>query len=364
MRIVVTGGGTGGHVYPALEIAKAARDAGHTVLYLGSHRGQEGKLCRDLGFEFEGFPSEPITSWKSVRGWRAAVNIWRSARMARNRLAEWGADAVFSTGGYSSAPVVQGAKEAQIPYVIHEQNTVPGRTNRILGRHAFAVATTFRRGAEHFPGVRVERTGMPIRRELRQGAQGSLFGPATPDLKPLILVMGGSQGAVALNEAAISTAVRMANAGVHWLVVAGTKNYEGMHESKRKLGIGDELDIRAYLNAEEMANALFRASVVVCRSGGSLAELAVFRKPSVLVPLPIAMGNHQYFNAKEFADMGAAQILPQTDLAAASLEARIRAWIHDPGAMQTAAEALAEWDTPHAVSRILALVEEAASQKR
>lgn len=363
MRIVITGGGTGGHVYPALEIAKAARAAGHDTLYLGSLRGQEGKLCRELGFEFEGFPSEPIYSWKSPKGWRAFVNIWRSSLLAKRKLREWGADAVFSTGGYSSAPVVQAAKEARTPYVIHEQNTVPGRTNRILGRNAFAVATTFKNGHENFPGVRVERTGMPIRAELRNGGQTSLFGHPTPDHKPLILVMGGSQGAVALNEVAMATATRMASAKAHWLVVAGIKNYEGLHESKRKLGIGDEFDIRAYLNAEEMAAALFQASVIVCRSGGSLAEVACFRKPSVLVPLPIAMGNHQYWNAREFTDMGAAQILEQKDLSASTLEARLLAWLEDKEAYAHAQAALAEWDLPDATARILRLVEEAGSSK-
>jgi len=319
-------------------------------------------MCRENGFDFQGFPSEPIYSWKRPQGWRAFYNIWRSAAMARKRMIEWGADAVFSTGGYSSAPVVQGAKEARIPYVIHEQNTVPGRTNRILGKHAFAIATTFKTGHENFPGVRVERTGMPIRRELRASAQGSLFAHSTPDTKPLVMVMGGSQGAVVLNESAMACAIRMVSSGVHWLIVAGVKNYDGMHASMKKLGIGDEFDLRAYLNAEEMAASLFQASIIVCRSGGSLAELAAFRKPSILIPLPSSMGNHQYFNAKEFADMGAAMILEQKDLSSSTLEARIHAWLDDREAYAAAEKALADWDMPDAVERILRLVEEAGAR--
>lgn len=360
MRLVVTGGGTGGHVYPALEIARAAKAAGHQVLYLGSLRGQEGKLCHESGFEFAGFASEPITSWRKPRGWRAALRIYQASRKARAKLEAWRADVVFSTGGYSSAPIVQAAKVAGIPYVIHEQNTVPGRTNRLLGRHAAAIATTFRTGHEHFGKVKVVRTGMPIRQELRQSAQGNLFGHQSPDTKPLILVMGGSQGATRLNEAAMATATRMAGVGAHWLVAAGPKNYEGLLESKQKLGIGGEFDVRAFLDADEMASALFRASVVVCRSGGSLAELAAFRKPSVLIPLPIAMGNHQFTNAKEFEAMGAAMILEQSELATSTLEARIRHWLADPNAYQAAQEALADWDIPDAADRILALIEEAA----
>lgn len=360
MRLVVTGGGTGGHVYPALEIARTAREAGHEVLYLGSLRGQEGKLCNENGIEFVGYSSEPIRSWKKPQGWRAALKIIQASGRAKAKLMDWRADAVFSTGGYSSAPIVKAARSAGVPYVIHEQNTVPGRTNRLMGRHAAAIATTFKTGHEHFGKTRVVRTGMPIRGELRQSAQGNLFGHQTPDTKPLILVMGGSQGASRLNEEALATAVRMAGVGAHWLVAAGPKNFDAMLESKRKLGIGDEFDVRAYLDAEEMASALFRATVVVCRSGGSLAELAAFRKPSVLIPLPIAMGNHQFHNAKEFEAMGAALILEQSELASSTLEARIRHWLAEPQAYEQAQAALADWDLPDAAQRILSLVEDAA----
>lgn len=283
--------------------------------------------------------------------------------LAKRRLREIRPDVLFSTGGYASAPVVNAAKELGIPYVIHEQNTVPGRTNLLLSKRAYAVATTFKTGGEHFGSTPVRRTGMPIRRELRQSAQGSLFGHKTPNDKALILVMGGSQGAVVLNEAAIATATRMVNSNAHWLIVAGTKNFEGLHESVKKMAISAELDIRAYLNADEMANALFRASVVVCRSGGSVAELAAFRKPSVLVPLPSAMGNHQHYNAVEFENMGAAQLLPQKDMSASTLEARIRYWLDEPGNIENAHEALAEWDLPNAVENILDLLEEASGKK-
>jgi UDP-N-acetylglucosamine--N-acetylmuramyl-(pentapeptide) pyrophosphoryl-undecaprenol N-acetylglucosamine transferase len=364
MRIVVTGGGTGGHVYPAIEVAKAARDRGWEVCYFGSHRGQEGKICKDEGFDFQGFPSEPIYSIKSIKGLKAAGNIWRATQLAKKCLVAYRPQAVFSTGGYSSAPVVSAAKALGIPYVIHEQNTVPGRTNHYLAKRAYAVATTFFEAEKAFPGIKVVRTGMPVRRQLRSGAQGQLFGHETPHDKPLILVMGGSQGAVVLNEAAMSCAMRMSRTGAHWLTVAGTKNYDAMHSSLQKLAIGNEFDLRAYLDGDEMANALFKASVVVCRSGGSLAELAVFRKPSVLVPFPSAMGNHQYYNAKEFADMGAALILEQKDLEPALLEARILAWLDDPLVYENAQRALAAWDVPDAVDRILNLLAEAAASSR
>lgn len=361
MKLVVTGGGTGGHVYPALEIAQAARDEGWDVVYFGSNRGQEVKLCRDLGFEFHGFPSEPLYSLKTPRGWKAAMNIWKATGLAKRALAEAKPHAIFSTGGYSSAPVVSAARSLHIPYVIHEQNTVPGRTNRMLSKGAFAVATTFRSGAKAFGETRVVRTGLPIRRELRQSVQGRLnFDERTPHDRSLILVMGGSQGAVALNEAALSTATRMAGDNVHWMIVAGHKHYDGILETMKKLAIDAEVEFRAYLSADEMAHALFTAQVVVCRSGGSLAELAAFRKPSVLIPYPSAMGNHQLYNAKEFEAMGAAQVLPQSELTASTLQPRILHWLNDERAYVGAQQALAEWDIPDTNGRILQLLRDAS----
>lgn len=360
MRLVVTGGGTGGHVFPALEVARAARERGSEVLYLGSLRGQEGRACERVGMPFEGFGVEPLYSLRSWRGWRAAVKILRASGRAKASLRAFRADAVFSTGGYSSAPVVQAARSLGIPYVLHEQNTVPGRTNRLMSRAAFAVATVFRTGAEHFPGVRVVRTGQPIRRELRESAQGKLaFGHSAADPRPIVLVMGGSQGAAALNDAALATAVRMARTEVQWLHVTGPGHFESTINSMRRMGVGDYYQIKALLEADEMAAALFSCSLAICRAGGSLAELAAFRKPSVLVPLPTSMGNHQHLNAREFEEMGAASLLPQRDLQPSALEGRIRMWLHDEGMRAHAASALAGWDIPDAVDRVLALIGEA-----
>lgn len=365
MRIVVTGGGTGGHVFPALELARTCRDTGMDVLYLGSLRGQEGRLCKEHNFDFAGFPTGPLYSLKSIQGWKAAANIVRSTAMAKRALAAFRPEVVFSTGGYSSAPVVSAAKSMGIPYVIHEQNTVPGRTNRVLGKNAYAIATTFKTGGENFENPRVIRTGMPIRSELKEGMQGRLgFNTKAPSDRPMIFVMGGSQGAMSLNEAALATAIRMVGTRAHWLIAAGPKNYDAMLGSLKKLAVSEDIQIRAFLGPEEMAEAYSRAEVVVCRSGGSLAEVAAFRKPSVLVPLPTSFANHQLHNAEEFSKMGAAMLLPQSEMSPASLEVRIAAWLNDSDAYKGAQAALAEWDIPDASDRVLAILNDAAKSGR
>lgn len=363
MKIVVTGGGTGGHIYPALEVARELIAAGDEVAYFGSFRGQEGLACERAGVAFTAFPSEPLYRFTSLRGLKGALNLARSMVLARKALMRHRPDAVFSTGGYSSAPVVGAAERLGIPFVIHEQNTVPGRTNRMLSRNAHAVATVFRTGAEHFPGARVVRTGMPIRPEFRRGQQGSLGFETRPSNLASVLVTGGSQGASALNEAALSTATRMTDGSLHWLHITGPKHYEGMLETLRKFGVGDGYELRAFLQAEEISSAMFACTLAVCRSGaGTLAELAALRKPSVLIPYTAAFGNHQYTNALEFVDMGAALMLEEKDLIPSALESRILAWLHDEPLQQHAARALAEWDVPDAVQRIVTLVREAAQK--
>lgn len=348
MRIAITGGGTGGHVFPALEIARHAASHGHEVHYFGSLRGQEQAACSLAGVPFEGFASEPLVSLKTWRGWRAAARLLRATVRARRFLAAWNPDALFSTGGYSSAPVVASARRLRVPYVVHEQNSVPGRTNLLLSRGAACVATTFEATETHFVGRRVERTGLPVREDLRRVA------PAEPDAGQ-ILVVGGSQGASAVNEAA-SKAAEILGEGYHWMQVTGRANYE------RLSGIvsGPRARVVPFLESADMGRAYRSSWLVIGRSGaGTMSELAAFRLPSVLVPYPFAHAQHQLYNAKEFEDMGAADVLRQEELDPERLARAIRNW-EDAKRRLDAETALAVWDSPDASERILTLVEQAA----
>jgi UDP-N-acetylglucosamine--N-acetylmuramyl-(pentapeptide) pyrophosphoryl-undecaprenol N-acetylglucosamine transferase len=283
-------------------------------------------------------------------------------REASRSLVGFQPDVVFSTGGYASAPVVSAAKSLRVPYVIHEQNSVPGRTNRILGQSATCVCTVFESTAQFFPNGRARHTGLPIRKELRQSAQGRL--PMTHSIAkaaPIVLVMGGSQGSAAINDMALATAVRMSTTPVQWLHVTGAKHFEQTIASKDKMAVRSDYTVKAYLDADEMASALFSCSLAVCRSGaGTLAELAAFRKPSILVPFPTAFGGHQRLNALEFEKIGAAEVVEQSGLRAAVLETKIEGWLQDAGRRDRAAESLAAWDKPDAAERILGILEEAA----
>lgn len=337
-------------------MARLCAERGHELRYLGSLRGQEARLCESRGIPFEGFASEPVFSLLAPKGWVALSRLFRASGLARKSLMRSRPDAVFSTGGFSAAPVVRAARSLGIPYVLHEQNSIPGRSNRLFARGARAVATTFRQSAAHFPGCKVERTGLPVRKALRAAASAGRIAGAVPS----VLVIGGSQGSAFLNESMPAAAAQLGGE-VRFRHSAGPKHLAALEASLRSLQLGNRYEARAFYDEPNMAEAYKDASVVVARSGGTLAELAVFGLPSVLVPLPSAAANHQFFNAKEFADMGAAVIQNQADATPSSLAEALRFWLASPDRRQGAVIALAAWDVSDATERIVALIEETAA---
>ncbi|RYG21803.1 UDP-N-acetylglucosamine--N-acetylmuramyl-(pentapeptide) pyrophosphoryl-undecaprenol N-acetylglucosamine transferase [bacterium] len=343
MKLVLTGGGTGGHIYPALEVGRLAAERGAELRYLGSLRGQESKACERLGIPFEGFASEPLWSLKTPAGWRALIRLLRASGGAKRSMRRDRPDVVFSTGGYSAAPVMAAARSLGIPYVIHEGNSIPGRTMRMFAPKATTVCCTFRTTLEHLPNA--VRTGHPVRRELREAAQNR-------EETPLVVVVGGSQGARFLNEGVPQAARSLS--GLQWLHATGPAQYDAFKDAAKGI---EGYELLPYIEADRLSGAYAHAMLAVARSGSTLAEFAAFRLPSVLVPLPTSADDHQRHNALEFVKIGAATLCEQgkDDLAAA-----IREWTSDESKRLAAQTALAEWDIPDATSRLATIIEEAA----
>ena len=342
----MTGGGTGGHVYPALEVAKYSRAQGDEVVYFGSLRGQEGRASEAAGFAFRGFPSEPLYSLKSLRGLRSLAKLLRARGRAKSELRAYKPDAIFSTGGYSAGPVVAAARSIGIPYSIHEGNSVPGRSNLMFAKDATAFTTLFRATEKHAPGIRCIRVGNPIRRELREAASRRA---SEPDL---VLGIGGSQGSEFLNGCLPRAFSGDTLKHGRLLLVSGPNNFTSTSNVVNALRIEGRATVKSYLQTEEMLDAYCRASVVVGRSGSTLAEIAMFGIPSVLVPLPSAAGNHQFHNAMEFVEMNAAILLPQADATPSNMAEAIESWLGDRAKSEAAAVALRAWDMPNATETI------------
>lgn len=357
MRLIVTGGGTGGHIYPALEVARLARTRGFDVHYFGSLRGQESRLCADQGVPFIGFGSAPLYSLREPRGWQSVGRLALASLRAHGELSRHRPDVVFSTGGYSAAPVLFAARTKRIPSVLLESNSVPGRTTRMFIPNASAMAYVFQHTERFDTTGRGVRTGQPVRDALRLAAvrrQESAI--------PTVVVVGGSQGSAYLNDAVPRAA--MALPKVRFIHATGRANFESVAAKVAPLELGDRYRLVPYLEQAELMEAYQTAAVAVGRSGGTVAEFAVFGLPSVLVPLPQSADDHQRVNAQEFADMHAATIAPQSastpsNADVETLAVRIGQWIEDRAGRARAAEALRGWDVPDATERIVRLIEEA-----
>lgn len=350
MRLIITGGGTGGHVYPALEVGLAAREKGAEIAYFGSLRGMEREAAARAGVTFRGFPGEPLLGIKSLAGIRSRAQMLRAIGLAVLAVRQHKPDYVFSTGGYGAVPVVFAARLLKVPFGIHEANSLPGRSNRAFANSARAFTCTFRSTPSFLPEIKVRRTGHPIREGLRHSSI------PTPES---VLVMGGSQGSRFLNDLVYEVAQARPNLRVVHSV--GKGDFDRMRG--RSLSPGHE--VYAYLDAAEIAKAYGEASLVVGRSGSSLAEFAATRTPSILVPLPTSADHHQYYNAQEFADMGAADIFWQPGSVAApvpgvpgatatSLAEAIDAWVENPSRVEKARHNLGDWDRPDATRDIVA----------
>lgn len=350
MKLIVTGGGTGGHIYPALEVAKYARTQGDSVSYFGSIRGQEGKVSQAAGFPFEAFPSQPLYSLKSLRGVKAALALLKARGLARKALELASPDVVFATGGYSAGPVVSGAKAIGIPFVIHESNSVPGRANLMFAKEARALTTVFKATERYAPGVKCHRAGQPIRKELREAVANR---QPEPDF---VFCIGGSQGSEFLNGCVPRAFAGEALGSARLMIASGPKNLETTQKVVDGLGIGDRVSVKPYLDTSEMLDAYSRATVVIGRSGGTLAELAMFGIPSVLVPLPSAAGNHQLHNAEEFVSMNAATLLNQSDATPSAVSEAVSGWLADGLRRESARTALLNWDLPNATETIYGLL--------
>lgn len=361
MRLVVTGGGTGGHVYPALEVARYAREHGDEIVYLGSLRGQEGAASQREGFEFHGFRAEPLYSLKTPRGWKSGLILLRAVGIAKKLLRQAKPDVVFSTGGFSAAPVISGARSLKIPYVLFEANSIPGRTHRMFAPQASAFASVFHKTAERMSSIAVTRTGMPIRKALRDAAS-AVAGASRPRARVdehdsleraapatgVVLVVGGSQGSAFLNESVPKAAALLE--GVPFLHATGTKNFDASFRDD----LPTAYKMVPYLEQEAMLQGLSSAKLAVARSGGTLAEFACFRLPSVLVPLPTSADDHQLHNAREFEAMGAATLVEQKNATPERLAGAIRGWLERD--TSSAEQAMAEWDVPDATERIYGLI--------
>lgn len=271
----------------------------------------------------------------SIKGIRALLNLAKCSTLALRAMRQHPVDLVFGTGGYSSAPVMFAARKANVPHVIHEQNSVPGRTQLLAARTATRVCTVFFSSASYFPKDKTVRTGMPVR---------AIFREISTERNESVFVTGGSQGSARLN--AVVGEIRTQTDGLKWVHVVGKGN--------RGSASSDRYQIHDFLDSEGMARAMASCMTCVCRSGaGTLSEIVATRSRGIFVPLPTSFGNHQYVNAKELADGHATILLEERDLTTATLLAAIERSRN----YEVNEEVYSKWDCPRATQDIVDILE-------
>ena len=346
MRAILAGGGTGGHVIPALAIAQELR-ARHSadIKFIGTARGIETRLVPAAGFELAlievgalknvGFATRLATLWQLPKA------VLRSRRILR----EFRPDVVIGVGGYASGPAVLAAEMAGVPTLLFEPNRVPGFANRVVARWASAAAVQFEETRRHFRNAVV--TGVPVRKDFFE------LPPRPADAPPTLLVFGGSQGAGALNRVMMESAAALKQAGVSVLHQTGERDYNQVQAAYQHSGLSAE--VTPFI--DRMPQAFARADLLLCRSGAStVAEVAAAGKPAIFVPFPRAADDHQRRNAEALANAGAAMLIPEAELTSERLMKSVGELLADKprqGKMAVAARGLAH---PHAAQDIAAMV--------
>ena len=347
MRLMIAGGGTGGHLFPGIAIAEELR-AQHpdaAVRFVGTKRGIEARVVPAQGWELDTIEVSGLKTVGLLGALRGVLRLPRALWQARRVLKAFRPDAVIGVGGYASGPVVLMARLRGIPTAICEQNSIPGLTNKILGKLVRRVFLAFEETRRFFKAKKILMTGNPVRREL----VAKLRAGRAPDADRLhVLVCGGSLGAVAVNELASEALIALAKerplAIVHQ---TGDKDADKIRARYADAGVA--ADVSAFIT--DMASAYLGADLIVCRAGATtVAELAIAGKPAIFVPYPFAADDHQTRNAREMAERGAALCFPQAELTADKLADAIRSL--DPArrtAMSTAMQAFAKPEAAGAV---------------
>jgi UDP-N-acetylglucosamine--N-acetylmuramyl-(pentapeptide) pyrophosphoryl-undecaprenol N-acetylglucosamine transferase len=351
VKILIAGGGTGGHLMPALALARAAADAGHEPVLVGAERGLEAQILPRQPFRFYLIPIEPLYRrawWRNLRWPVIAVRAWRSAGrvLAREQPA-----IVIGTGGYAAAPAVWRAQRAGIPTALQEANAFPGLATRLFARRARQIHLAFPEARAHLragAATAVFVTGNPVRPPEPGDRTAALAEFGLPPDRPTILVIGGSQGARALNEAVAGALGPLSALNVLW--GTGLAHYARY----RHFESPGHVVVRGFI--DPIAPAYRAADLVVSRAGGTVAELCAWGKASVLVPLPTAAADHQMFNARALADAGAAVLLPEPDLTSQSLAHAVTTLVADPGRLRSLAAAARRRGHPDAARTIMSKI--------
>lgn len=346
-KIAIACGGTGGHLFPGLAVAEQLVRRGASITLLISPKDVDQQAVGKIsGMEIVTLPAVGLSSGKKIAFLRGFIQSYRAAKKHfRNNPPH----AALAMGGFTSAPPLLAAKPFGARIFLHESNTIPGRANRWLSRVVHQAFVGFPRAASRLHTRNVTTTGTPVRPEFQPRSAAACrialgFDPA----RPVLLVVGGSQGATGINNLIVNS-LSLWKSDIQFL------HFTGVADAGRVRRAYAENNLRVVVHPffSEMELALGAATVAVSRAGASsLAELAAMRVPAVLIPFPAATDNHQFFNARAYADTGAARLLEQKSATPESLVRLVSELMDSTSAIEKMQAALAPWHTPNAAEEI------------
>lgn len=349
MKILIAAGGTGGHIYPGIAVAKEIlrRDEESEVLFVGTARGLETKIVPDNGFQLSLIHSAGLKNVGFVGKLKGLLILPKSFFEARRLIKDFKPDVVVGAGGYVSGPVLLMASLMRIPTLVMDSNALPGFTNRRLAMFVTKAALTFNEALPYF-GKKGVVTGNPVRKEFFEIA------PKLRGEKVNLLIFGGSQGARAINNAMADALDKLPAEKLEITHQTGESDFEKLKESYLQSNFA-AADVRPYIS--NMVEEFAKADLVICRAGATTcAELAASGKASIMIPLPTAADDHQRKNAEALEKAGAAKMILQMDLSGERLANEILDLINAPekiGAMETSAKKLARADAAEVTVNII-----------
>ncbi|MGI9165388.1 MAG: undecaprenyldiphospho-muramoylpentapeptide beta-N-acetylglucosaminyltransferase [Pyrinomonadaceae bacterium] len=360
MRVLIAAGGTGGHIYPGIAVAKEIlrRDPLSEIRFVGTARGLETKLVPQAGFELLVIESAGLKSVGTLARVRGVAILPKSFSAARRLLREFRPEVVIGAGGYVSGPVLLTAALMNLPTLVMESNALPGLTNRVLARFVDKAAVSFETSLRFFRGKGVV-TGNPVRREFFE-----IPARSRDTSRFTILVFGGSQGAHAINEALVAAlpqleAVRNVLRITHQ---TGERDFENVRSSYLDAGWAEQADVRRYI--DDMVGSFAAADLVICRAGATTtAELIAAGKAAIMVPFPFAADDHQKRNAEALVAEGAAKMILQQDLSGERVAKEIVALVSEPETVTRMEEASRKLARGDAAAAAVDLIQELARGK-
>ncbi|MBO0412030.1 undecaprenyldiphospho-muramoylpentapeptide beta-N-acetylglucosaminyltransferase [Enterococcus hulanensis] len=360
MRILVTGGGTGGHIYPALAFIRYVQkiQPDSEFLYVGTHRGLENKIVPETGISFKTIKIQGFKRKLSFENIKTVQLFIESIKRSKEILREFKPDVVIGTGGYVSGSVVYAAARMKIPTIVHEQNSVPGITNKFLSRFADKVGICFPDAAQYFPESKTVLVGNPRAQEVVTSGKSEVLEQygLLPDI-PTVLIFGGSQGALKINQAVIQALPQFSQKEYQVLYASGDRYYNEISEKFDVEKISRNLSLQPYI--KNMTDVMANVDLLIARAGAtSIAEFTALGLPGILIPSPYVTNDHQTKNAQSLVNAGAVKMIADADLTGDKLVEAVDEIMNDPEKRERMAKASRQEGIPDAAERLWTLVNE------